>query len=272
MRSNVLGSGLVAALVLASCTSKGLPEAGLTPDQVPEPPAASETNTSLAINSAVTNADRPGEDVERDASRNPAAVLEFMGLMPGDTLLEIEAGSGYFTEIFSSYVGEGGKVYMQNPAAFDGFLGDSVTERLDGLSNVEYLKSDFDALTLADASVDAVTWFQGPHELWYTPDSGMALVTDPDAAFPEVMRVLKPGGSFTIIDHSAPAGSPATTGGDTHRIDPQIVKDMAMEAGFVFVSESQIFENTQDDLTVSVFDPSVRGTTDQFLLKFEKPE
>ena len=69
-----------------------------------------------------------------------------------------------------------------------------------------------------------------------------------------------------------PAGSPASTGGDTHRIDPQRVKDMATGAGFVFVSQSEVFANRDDDLTTNVFDESIRGKTDQFMLNFEKPE
>jgi predicted methyltransferase len=46
---------------------------------------------------------------------------------------------------------------------------------------------------------------------------------------------------------------------------------MAQEAGFVLVEESDLYNNPADDLSVSVFDESVRGKTDQFLLKFEKP-
>lgn len=271
MKYSVLTSGLAASLWLAACTTEGLPEAGLTPENVPAPPAMAAVDMTAEINAAIAAADRPEDDVERDELRHPAAVLEFTGLMPGDTLVEMEAGGGYFTEVFSNYLGPDGRLYMQNPAAFDAFLGDSLTTRLEGLDNVEYLKTDFDALGLEDASVDVVTWFQGPHELWYTPDSGASLVTDPEASFPEIMRVLKPGGTFVVIDHTAPAGAPASSGGDTHRIDPQIVRDMATEAGFVLVSESELFDNPDDDLDVNVFDPSVRGKTDQFLMKFAKP-
>ena len=55
-------------------------------------------------------------------------------------------------------------------------------------------------------------------------------------------------------------------------IDPQIVRDMAMEAGLVLVAESDLYANPDDDLTANVFDEKVRGKTDQFLIKFEKPE
>ncbi|WP_158588363.1 class I SAM-dependent methyltransferase [Henriciella mobilis] len=260
-----------AALLLTACANQKTE--GLPPAVAPPPPMAAVSGAdTAAIDAAIASPDRPETDVERDEMRKPAEVIEFMALQPGETVLEMEAGGGYFTEILSGYLGADGKLYMQNPAAFDTFLGDSATMRADRLSNVEYMKSDFDELPLDDGAVDVVTWFQGPHELWYTPESGEALVGNIDATFPEILRVLKPGGSFVVLDHRASAGTPATSGGDTHRIDPQVVKDMAEEAGFVFVAESDLFVNPADDLDANVFDPKVRGMTDQFLLKFEKPE
>lgn len=272
MKSIRLVSFIAISAALAACASNTT-DAGLAPAEVPEPPMLDAPAVDLAlVNEAVVNPARPETDIERDEMRKPSAVIEFIELQPGDTVVEMEAGGGYFTEIFSYYLGDEGKLYMQNPAAFDAFLGDSVETRLEGLDNVEYLKTDFDALTLEDDTVDVVTWFQGPHELWYTPESGTALVSNPDNAFPEIVRVLKPGGTFVVIDHTAPAGAPATTGGDTHRIDPQIVRDLAMEAGLVLVAESDLYDNPDDDLTANVFDEKVRGMTDQFLMKFEKPE
>lgn len=267
---NYLISGAAGLLILAGCASKS--DTPLPPADAPPPPMMQAGQADeAAINAAIVDPDRPQTDVERDDLRKPGAVIEFMGLQPGDTVLEMEAGSGYFTQIFSHYVGADGMIYMQNPAAFDAFLGDSLETRLDGLDNVDYVKSDFDEMPLEDASVDVVTWFQGPHELWYTPESGEKLVGNANAAFPEIMRVLKPGGQFIVIDHTAPAGAPKSTGGETHRIDPQIVRDMAEETGFVLIAESDLYENPDDDLNANVFDEKVRGMTDQFLMKFEKP-
>ena len=51
----------------------------------------------------------------------------------------------------------------------------------------------------------------------------------------------------------------------------KMISDLGREAGFVLVSESDILDNPGDDLNASVFDEAVRGRTDQFLMKFEKP-
>ena len=138
-----------AALLLTACANQKTE--GLPPAVAPPPPMAAVSGAdTAAIDAAIASPDRPETDVERDEMRKPAEVIEFMALQPGETVLEMEAGGGYFTEILSGYLGADGKLYMQNPAAFDTFLGDSATMRADRLSNVEYMKSDFDELPLDD--------------------------------------------------------------------------------------------------------------------------
>ncbi len=217
------------------------------------------------------HADRPEGDDEDDAARKPDAVLEFAGVEAGMNVYEIEAGRGYYTELLSRAVGPEGSVTMQNPAGFDGFLGDSVEKRLadDRLANVTLRKSNFDDLGAEDGSMDIVTWILGPHELWFVPSDGEGL-GDPAASFAQIAAMLKPGGVFVVVDHAADAASPASTGGDTHRIDPQIIKDMAAAAGLEFAESSDVLANDDDDRAVMVFDPAVRRKTDRFILKFRK--
>lgn len=253
------------ALLTASCAREHSSAAE------PEMKAADE---ELAMAMAVVkDSARPSADLADDEMRKPAAVLAFIGIEPGMTVFEVEAGRGYYTELFAKLVGPDGVVFMQNPESFDAFLGDAVAERLAGdrLPNVRLTKSAFDNLDAETGSADIVTWLLGPHELYFTPSDGVSL-GKVRPAYEEIYRILKPGGAFVILDHAAPAGSPETTGGAVHRIDPAIVKALAEEAGFELVEESDILRNPDDMYDMSVFDPQVRRRTDRFLLKYRKPD
>jgi predicted methyltransferase len=56
-----------------------------------------------------------------------------------------------------------------------------------------------------------------------------------------------------------------------HRIDPAHVKAQLISSGFKFEGESTVLRNPNDDHTKGVFDPAIRGKTDQFIYKFRKP-
>lgn len=210
-------------------------------------------------------------DAENDARRKAAETLAFFQIGAGDFVFEIEAGGGYWTEIFSRAVGPSGAVVMQNPAGFMRFVGEQVQSRLaEGrLGNVRPSLSNFDALDALEGTVDVVTWVQGPHELFFRPDGGS--LGDPATSYEEIFRILKAGGVFAVVDHSAPDGAPSSTGNDTHRIDPAIVIAMAEAAGFTLEARGAFLANPEDARTANVFDPAIRGRTDQFALRFRKP-
>jgi len=44
-----------------------------------------------------------------------------------------------------------------------------------------------------------------------------------------------------------------------------------LAAGFEFVAGSELLRQPSDAHTAKVFDPSIRGKTDQFIFKFRKP-
>lgn len=273
----------LAGALLAACTTPAaepVPDAApaevaatAPADPAPEAPSAKVAPGGFDYESAFRQDDRPEQDYEMYPVRKSAEVLSFTGVMPGMRVVEMEAGGGFYTELFSRVVGPEGKVYMQNPVSFKNFLGDSVAKRVDGrLLNVQIVESAFDNLSdVPDNDADIVTWFLGPHELWYTPEGEPeGALGDPDMSFDEIARVLKPGGHLVVLDHSAPAGSPPTTGGETHRIDKAVIIALAEQHGLILVEESDILANPDDDRTIQVFNPAVRRKTDRFLLKFSK--
>ncbi|BDU22200.1 hypothetical protein DYGSA30_36570 [Dyella sp. GSA-30] len=82
---------------------------------------------------------------------------------------------------------------------------------------------------------------------------------------------MKPGGYYLVSDHAATAGSGLKNTEDLHRIDPAAVKAEVEKAGFVFDGEIKILANPNDDHTLKVFDPTIRGKTDRFIFRFKKP-
>jgi predicted methyltransferase len=253
---------LAALFAVASCTEENASSS-----------ARAETGNHLSrIEAAIAQTTRPGEDRADDAIRKPTAILAFLDVKPGMSVFEVEAGGGYYTELLSSLVGSDGEVVMQSPPNFDSYLAAPIEHRLnDGrLANVRLSKSAFDQLDAADESTDLAAWLLGPHELFFTPSDGSNF-GDPSAAFAEIFRIMKPGGVFIVMDHAAAPGTPPASSGAVHRIDPAWVKQMAAQAGFVLIEESDIMRNPNDDYSMTVFDPVVRRKTDRFLLKYRKP-
>lgn len=251
-----LTAGLAAAL-LAGCATAGGGSAPLT---------------AADYGSILSDPARPAADKKDDEARKPAEVLAFAQIRPGDRILELEVGRGWFTDILSGAVGTKGKIITQNPAEFT-YSGPAMAGRraTGRLQNVSDTTSPFDALQVADASVDKVLWILGPHELYYVPKDSKGL-GDPAKTYSEIKRVLKPGGALVVMDHAAePGAPPSRTGQNVHRIDPAVVVASAQEAGFKLEAKSDVLANPSDDRTKMVFDATVRRHTDQFLIRFRKP-
>ena len=121
-------------------------------------PAGTATNEAAAIdhqaiaNAAVNSADRLPDDNANDERRKPVETLSFMQIEPGMSVFELEAGGGYFTELFSLAVGPEGSVIMQNPEGILVFVGDEIEARLadNRLPNVRDSISQFDDLDAED--------------------------------------------------------------------------------------------------------------------------
>jgi predicted methyltransferase len=213
---------------------------------------------------------RSDADKARDTDRKPAQVIAFLGIEPGMTVVDLIAAGGWFTEVLAEAVGPTGKVYAQNTAFTlqfrEGANDKAMTARLaDGrLPNVERLDREIAELGLAPGSVDAAITALNFHDIHN--GGGPAAASGFLAA---VFDLLEPGGVFGIIDHVGVAGQDNEA---LHRIEPKTVEELARAAGFVLEGRSKLLANPADDHTRNVFDETIRGRTDQFLLRLRKPK
>jgi len=233
--------------------------------------AGAQTTIPSYVAAAVDDPSRSA-DASIDDRRKVAELTAFAGIKPGDKVLELIPGSGYFTRVFSKVVGPKGHVYTVWPEPYDKeSTPDSDNLRklalLPGYANISVDIQPAAALT-TPKPVDVVFTSQNYHDY---PDKFMG-PTDPAILNKAVFAALKPGGYYIIVDHAAEAGSGLRDTDTLHRIDPEIVKRQVTAAGFKFVGESEVLRNPEDDHKVKVFDKSIRGHTDQFVFKFRKPK
>ncbi len=239
---------------------------------------------TLAVGGATAAAQTPRQalaaalaDPERamhrgaDERRKPAALIAFAGVKPGDKVLDLIPGDGYWTRIFSKLVGPRGKVYAVWPEAYAKLAtGNVATLRtLSASPHYGNIVTEVQPTTrlTAPERLDVVWTSQNYHDY---PDPFMG-PTDPSVLNRAVYAILKPGGIFMVIDHEAPRGAGMRDTDSLHRIDPATVIAQVKAAGFRYAGQSRVLANPKDPLTIKVFDPAIRGRTSQFALKFVKP-
>ena len=222
------------------------------------------------IASAVASPARPPADVARDALRHPAALLAFAHVAPGEKIADVMPGSGYFTRLFSLATGPAGHVYAIVPAELAHAMPKTATMAQavaaePGRGNVTALVVPVAAIA-APEKLDLVWTSDNYHDVY-----GAFGVQQAAAMDGAIFAALKPGGRFVVIDHVAAPGTSGTAPTTLHRIDPATVRTQVLAAGFVFEGESTVLKRSDDDHTKRVFDPAIRGKTDQFAYSFRKP-
>ncbi len=246
---------LLAPLVFAlACTS-------------PPPEAPVITVTSQHIVAALAATARPEADRARDAARKPAEMLAFAGITPGQRVADFIPGGGYFTRLFAEAVGPSGKVFALIPPAGAEATGpDPVRAIAEQYANVSVVQQSFTTLTVPEP-LDVIFTAQNYHDLHLA-----RFKLDVAAVNRQIFAALKPGGVCIVVDHSARAGADVSVADTLHRIDPAIVRRELEAAGFKYDGESGVLRNPKDTLIVAVFDPAIRGSTDQFVMRFRRPE
>lgn len=266
-RNTVLLPLLMCGLLSACGDRSAEQSAAQTPDNASAPPSPEIS----VYEAAVASSARPDTDRSRDPDRKPAAVLEFLGIQPGMTVLDMYTGGGYYAELLSHVVGTEGKVVAQTNNAYLGFVGDAFKQRFDSgrLENVDILMAENNELSLPENSLNAVMLVLSYHDVYHVDAENGWPQIDKQAFLAELRKGLKPDGFIGLIDHHAEAGSPSETGTTIHRIDPAIVIADLEAAGFVLDAESDLLRNPNDDLSKIVFAPELRGKTDRFLMRFK---
>ncbi len=233
------------------------------------PLAASAQAVSPAIAVALADPSRPADQTARDAARKPGELLAFAAIEPGDKVADFIMGGGYWTRILSPLVGPSGHVYAYQPTEFIAFrpaYGDEQKAGVTGLANATPVTLPVGQVAFPEP-LDAIVTVNNYHDLHLkmAPPGAAAYIAG------RLFAALKPGGVLLLVDHVADADPDFAVPEKLHRIDPAAARKEIESVGFKFEAESQLLRNPADPHTANVFDPAIRGKTDQFTLRLRKP-
>ena len=237
-------------------------------------PLAAVSAEPADVAAAVAAPERPESAVALDEVRRPAEVLTWLGLERGDHVLDYFTGSGYYAEIVARAVGPQGAVLGWNPpgAASSEQIQAATAAIAQRSPNARFVSSAVTALDFPQAHFDFVLLHLSYHDSYWQSERFSVPRIDPAIVTRALFDATKPGGIVAVIDHVAPAGGDTRAVVEaTHRIDPAVIRADFERAGFVFDGESDLLRNPQDDLSKSVFDPSIRGRTDRIVYRFRRP-
>lgn len=234
--------------------------AGVRADEIPP-----------AVRAAVDAPDRSADDRALDVGRQPARLLTFFDIGPGDRVAELGAGGGYTSELLARVVGPGGRVYGQNSSfLLERFAEKPWSARLAKpvMKNVLRLDRPFDDPFPPDVrDLDAVLMILFYHDsVWMKVDRARMNRA--------VFEALAPGGVYGIVDHSAKAGSGTSDVETLHRIDEAHVRREVLAAGFELAAAADFLRNGEDGRDWSASPRAAgerRGESDRFVLKFLRP-
>ena len=265
MRPSIFLALATSALALGACSM----------DQGETASASSVAAVKAApdFTAAVAAPGRDEGDTKLDSGRMPAEVLAFMRLETGDTALDIFAGGGYYSEIMGAAVGPMGSVVAVNPPQF--VSSDAAKAKWAGISsrhtNVSMEQSQLGDYVPTPNTYDFAMLHLIYHDLYWESEQFKVARMDPATILAKLYAGMKPGGIVAVIDHVGGTGDTREIVEKTHRIDPAVAKADFIKAGFLLDAESDMFADPEDDLSKNVFDPSIRGKTARFVMRFRKP-
>ena len=225
------------------------------------------------IAKAVSDSARPADDVKRDEGRLPGELVQFAGIKPDMTVVDLLPGNGYFTRIFSKVVGPTGHVYAYFGLQYDARL---TSQGHDPNNQFADLKVTYPNLGVIHGKLEDFVTPQKVDMVW-TSDNYHDMLTkaygpnDTAAVNKAIFASLKPGGTYIIVDHRAVKGAGVEISDKLHRADEDVIKQQVEAAGFKLAAESKILTRPNDDDSKRVFEAGEHDHTDQMVLKFRKP-
>lgn len=238
------------ALALAGIAGFGLAACQTAPLAPPAaPPAAVAASRTALLMQAVGHPARTPANVARDAYRHPIQTLDFFEVDPGDTVVEIWPGGGWYTEILAPYLARGGgRLIVATP---DGQLGgvaklqQAQPSLYGSIASATFPAFDAAARRVPDGSADVVLTFRNVHNwrMGYRRDDKQDYSAE---AFRQIHAMLKPGGVLGVVDHRLPESASAERERSSGYIKASTVKALAQAAGFRLAAESEINANPRD--------------------------
>jgi predicted methyltransferase len=239
--------------------------------------SAAHCGTAMAalpgyMEKAISDPARPADDTKRDSQRLPGAMMQFAGIKPGMTVVDLLPGTGYFTRLFADAVGPKGHVYAYFGTQYDERIAKAGTDPNNQFRDIKAHYANLGTIHgplgnfITPEKVDVV-WisdnYHDTHNKSYAADfAGMNKA---------VFAALKPGGVYVIVDHRAAKGAGAGSTEALHRMDEDIAKQEVEAAGFKLVAESKLLTRPSDDNKKRVFEEGEHDHPDQMMLKFRKP-
>ncbi len=257
--------------------------------------AGFDAKTAAAVDAAIVGEHRGAEAKARDQYRHPREVLDFMGFRSDMTLLEIWPGDGWYTQVLAHALKDEGKLYAaqydaNGPFAFQremfGKFLVMLGENPDIYHNVTvtYMDLPYQLDLAPKASLDMAVTFRNTHNWVESFFGGGKYAVLPFAAMYDALR---PGGILGVVDHRWPDTATEDPMSMNGYISVERTINLAEQAGFKFVGESDILRNPKDTRDhpngVWTLPPTwalgdkhrdkyaAIGESDRFVLKFEKP-
>jgi predicted methyltransferase len=243
--------------------------------------AAPDLPAPQTLEDAVNSDFRTPDNKLRDQYRHPLETLNFFGLKPNMTVVEIMPGAGWYTQILAPYLMKQGHYIAAMPKINHG--GQDFDAWMKGHPEVaaSVVRTSFnppDSTHIApDGSADMVLTFRNVHN-WMSKHGEKA-------AFEAFFKALKPGGILGVVEHRAHPKK--KTDSDTGYVKESVVIRLATKAGFKLAAKSEINANPNDTKNypngVWTLPPTNKhpaednakylaiGESDRMTLKFVKP-